>query len=278
MTRKTVIERTTETAARQGPAASATGHARAAKVASAQSATIAAQRTAVEDLQASPRLAAQRRQMSGLLEGTPVQRAELDGANTVKDNKFAVEIGRSKKYEDPEEGTKTRSLTPKAPITVGDLKDNESPGLYARLREPEKDKLAPKSEHQVTRFSVRKPEGKSGHWAMYFVVDRVGKNPKSLKVDLYERGYRAIYQEETSPHSGFEGEVEWFAVDSLPIASVYSYLSGIATDKGAYGALGEYDCHAFVDLMLIQLGKHGLKKTRTDLLQQGRVVKETSHL
>lgn len=272
MTRMKAIQRATKDAAEN----STRDQAGTEKGAAQRSGT-PARATASADVQSSPRLVAQRREMNELL-GVPVQRMQLDGINTVKDNSFNMEIGRSKRIDDPETGPTTRTVAPKTPITVGDLKRMEPHGLYERLREPEEGKLAPKSEHQVSRFSVRKPTGKTAHWALYFVVERAGKHAKSLKVDLYERGYRAIYQEESSPYPGFAGEVEWYSMTDLSVATVYSYLSSIAADKGAYGALGQYDCHAFVDLMLHRLEPHGLKKTQTDFLNMGKVVKETKHL
>lgn len=240
------------------------------------------QRAAIDDLRSAPRLSAQRQQMHGLVGTPPVQRMLMDGKNPEKDDRFKVEISRHKRVQDPEqeEGVLVKQeLTPTGPITVGDLKKMEPQDLFSTLRGTEKtNRLAPKSEHQITSFSVRKPTGKSGHWAMYFVVERRDKGNKSLKVDLYERGYRVIYQDESTPHSGFEGDVEWYGVTALPVAKVYQYLSAVAVEQGAYGELGKYDCHAFVELMLKRLEPHQVHQTKTEVMNQGKVLKEISHL
>jgi hypothetical protein len=171
-------------------------------------------------------------------------------------NKLEIErVGKT--YVDDEDRTRNKVQT----INFGGTQGVEPGTLFGSLRREEKeDRLVPKEEHVIRKFSVRKPKVKEGHWAMYFCVGREGKDAKALKVDLIQQGYRIVYQAETVPYQGFSGDVEWYSVDALAVATVYEYLARVANAKGGYEKLGAYDCQEFVRQMLALLVSHHVER------------------
>jgi len=148
--------------------------------------------------------------------------------------------------------------------------------VFGTLRGVTKEtKFAGKSEHTIESFFVRKPSelpnGPAKHWAMFFKLEREGKQAeKWIKVDLIKDEYRVVYHSNIVVASdAVPGFDHWYSVEGLTVPELYQILSTVAKAKGRHRGDKVYNCQDFVIAMLEQLAGFNLQQQgQTDYLQK----------